>query len=137
MATLDHLTITVTRRHLMALGLAAAAGGRAAPALAAGSPPSASVVLRLPYARRIGPVRVPGGLELAGLRWPGAAHAHAELRTRTGPRGRWSPWMGLPAGHDHGPDGGHAHGTDPVWTGPAGEVELRLSRPVAGLVLHG
>src|SRR3954453_19945342 len=82
MATLDHLTITVTRRHLMALGLAAAAGGRAAPALAAGSPPSASVVLRLPYARRIGPVRVPGGLELAGLRWPGPAHLHGELRAR-------------------------------------------------------
>src|SRR3954469_12272725 len=102
-----------TRRDLMALGLAAAAGVRGAPALAAGSPRSASVVLRLPYARRIGPVRVPGGLELAGLRWPGRAHLHGELRARRR-GGRWTPWLPLHAGADHAPDGGTHRGTHPV-----------------------
>src|SRR5439155_4075090 len=69
----------LTRRRLIALGLATAAGARslaggAAPALAAaGSPRSASVVVRLPYARRVGPVALPGGPELAGLRRPAQA----------------------------------------------------------------
>src|SRR5437763_10757105 len=118
----------LTRRRLMALGLAAAAGVRAAPALAT-TPRSASLTVRLPYARRIGPLRIPGGLELAGLRWLGHAHVHAHLRARR-PGGRWTPWLPLPHGHAAG-------GTDPVWTGSADAVELRLSRPVAGLTLCG
>ena len=133
----------LTRRRLIALGLATAAGARslaggAAPALAAaGSPRSASVVVRLPYARRVGPVRVPGGLELAGLRWPGKAHLHGELRARR--RGEpWTPWLPLHGAGDHAPDGdAPGGGTDPVWTGRADEVELRLSRAVHGLALHG
>src|SRR4051812_19866606 len=133
--TLDH---EFTRRRVMALGLAAAAGARAAPALAAPARPrSALVVVRLPYARRIGPVRVAGGLELAGLRWPGRAHLHGELRARRRD-GRWTPWLPLHAAGDHGPDGRRAAGgTDPIWTGRATEVEVRLSRPLHGLVLHG
>src|SRR4051794_41907322 len=103
--TLTDPAIAVTRRHLMALGLAAAAGVRAAPALAAGAPRSASVVLRLPYARRIGPVRVPGGLELAGLRWPGHAHLHGELRARRRGR-RGQPWGPRHAGRDPRPAAG-------------------------------
>src|SRR5437764_4729517 len=132
-----HAEHEITRRRLVALGLAAAAGARAAPALAAAGPRSASVVVGLPYARRIGPVAVPGGLELAGLRWPGRAHLHGELRARR--RGaRWTPWLPLHSGGDHAPDHAPAaHGTDPVWTGRADEVELRLSRPVHGLALHG
>src|SRR3954452_22875684 len=127
----------ITRRRLMALGLAAAAGARVAPALAADAPRSASVVLRLPYARRIGPVAVPGGLELAGLRCPGRAHVHGELRARRR-GGRWTPWLPLHSGGDHAPDDAPAaHGTDPVWTGRADEVELRLSRALHGLALHG
>jgi hypothetical protein len=133
--TLDH---ELTRRRVMALGLAAAAGARAAPALAAPARPrSASVVVRLPYARRIGPVRVAGGLELAGLRWPGRAHAHGELRARRRD-GRWTPWLPLHSGDDHAPDGAaRTQGTDPVWFGRADLVEVRLSRPVHGLALHG
>src|SRR3954462_13860376 len=88
----------ITRRRLMALGLAAAAGARVAPALAADGPRSASVGVRLPSARHIGPVAIPGGLELAGLRWPGRAHVHGELRARRR-GGRWTPWPGRrPAG---------------------------------------
>src|SRR4051795_6108750 len=126
----------ITRRRLLALGLAAAAGARAASALAADGPRSASVVVRLPCARRIGPVAVPGGLELAGLRWPGRADLHGELRARRR-GGRWTPWLPLHSGGDHAPDGGTNGGTDPVWTGRADEVELRLSRALHGLALHG
>src|SRR6185503_6568273 len=141
--SLDDVTpdeLDITRRRLLALGLAAAGAhalGPVAPALAAG-PRTSSVRVRLPYARRIGPVRVPGGFELAGLRWgSGATHLHGELRARRR-GGRWTPWLPLHAGGDHGPDGGRpAHGTDPIWTGAADEVELRLSRPVHGLALHG
>src|SRR4051794_41902018 len=122
--TLTDPAIAVTRRHLMALGLAAAAGVRAAPALAAGAPRSASVVLRLPYARRIGPVRVPGGLELAGLRWPGRAHLHGELRARRR-GGRWTPGLPLHAGGDHAPDGGAHRRTAPRRARPARRAGVR------------
>jgi hypothetical protein len=130
----------ITRRRLLqmgALAVGAHALGPGATAMGATRPRSASVVVRLPYARRIGPVRVPGGLDLAGLRWPGAAHLHGEVRARrTG--GRWTPWLPLHSAADHGPDGHRgAGGTDPVWTGRSSEVELRLSRPLHGLVLHG
>src|SRR3954454_13854485 len=100
--TLDH---ELTRRRVMALGLAAAAGARAAPALAAPARPrSALVVVLLPYARRIGPVRVAGGLELGGLRWPGRGLGQGELRVRDRD-GRWTPWLPLHDGDDHAPDG--------------------------------
>jgi N-acetylmuramoyl-L-alanine amidase len=127
----------LTRRRLLALGVAAAGAQALEPAAALARPRAATVAVRLPRGRRLGPIDIPGGLELAGLRWPGDEHFHAELRSRRGPRGRWSQWLPLPHAHDHGPDFGVAHGTDPVWTGPAREIELRLSRPVDGLVLHG
>src|SRR3954471_1202031 len=127
----------ITRRRLLELGLLAAGAQALGPAAtafgASRGPRSSSVLVRLPPARRIGPVRVPGGLELAGLRWPGRAHVHAELRARRR-SGRWTPWLPLPHAGDHGPDGGARTGaTDPIWTGRADEVELRLSRPLAGL----
>jgi hypothetical protein len=129
----------ITRRRLLQLGALAAGAqalGPAATALGATGPRSASVAVRLPYARRIGPLHVPGGFELAGLRWPGAAHLHGELRARRRD-GRWTPWLPLHPAGDHGPDGGHTGGTDPIWTGRATDVELRLSRALHGLVLHG
>src|SRR2546423_8791232 len=130
---LDH---ELTRRRLMALGLAAAAASTRTPmsALAAArGPRTASVVLRLPYARRIGPIAVPGGLELAGLRWPGRAPMHGELRARSR-GGRWTPWLPLHAGGDHAPHRPPAAtGTDPGWTGLADAVELRPSRPLSRL----
>jgi hypothetical protein len=129
----------ITRRRLLQLGALAAGAqalGPAATALGATGPRSASVLVRLPYGRRIGPMRVPGGFELAGLRWPGRAHLHGELRVLRAD-GRWTSWMPLHAAGDHAPDGGGAGGTDPIWTGPATAFELRLSRALHGLVLHG
>ncbi|HEU4657794.1 MAG TPA: N-acetylmuramoyl-L-alanine amidase [Capillimicrobium sp.] len=132
----------LTRRRLLGLGLATAGAVAletvpAAGALAsAGAPTARSAVVRLPRARRIGPVRVPGGLDLAGLRWRGPAPARIELRARRG-RGRWTPWV--PAGPvaDHGPDRTAPNGaTDPVWFGRSDEVEIRLDRALDGLALH-
>jgi hypothetical protein len=93
-------------------------------------------VLRLPRGRRLDPIAVPGGFDLAGLRWRGAGHPRVELRARRA-GGRWTPW--LPAGHshDHGPDRVAAPtGTDPVWFGRSTEVEVRVDRPLDGLELH-
>ncbi len=127
----DHLT----RRRLLGAGLVAA-GALALPSGAAARPRAESSVLPLPRARRIGPVRVPGGLDLAGVRWHGHAHPRIELRARrTG--GRWTDWLPVGHAHDHGPDAvPAAPTTDPVWLGRSDEVELRLDRPLGGLELH-
>jgi len=99
-------------------------------------PTATSAAIGLPRATRIGPIDVPGGLDLAGLRWTGAAHPHIELRAQRA-SGRWTEWLPLAHAHDHGPDGGApAAATDPVWTGRARAVALRLDRPVDGLTLH-
>jgi len=89
----------LTRRRLLELGagaLGASALAPLEPALALAGPRATSRSLRLPYARRIGPLAVPGGFELAGLRWPGGGHVHALVRAR-GRGGRWTDWvpMGL------------------------------------------
>jgi N-acetylmuramoyl-L-alanine amidase len=133
----------LTRRRLVGFGLlgAGAVALEAVPgassALAAASGPRAtSAAIGLPSARRIGPIAVPGGFDLAGLRWSGAAHASIELRARRR-SGRWTQWLPVGHAHDHGPDAvAPASATDPVWTGRAEEVELRLSRPLRGLTLH-
>ena len=131
----------LTRRRLLGAGLGAAGMlvlDHTRPAGAWASTPRArSRSIALPYARRIGPVVVPGGLQLAGLRWPGGEHVDAELRARRS-GGPWGAWAPLGHAHDHAPDA-HAlrHGaTDPVWTGRADEVQVRLSRPLHGLRLQ-
>ena len=57
----------------------------------------------------------------------------AQVRTRTR-GGRWSRWAHLHVAGDHGPDAGRAAlGTDPVWTGAADELQLRLRGHARGL----
>ncbi len=120
----------------------------AAPALSLGPAAPQAVDFELPVrapagARAAGtrwtsPVlRAPKRFDLLGLRWRGdAGHVRAEVRVR--PRGgRWTGWTEAPDAHDHGPDGaGETHGTDPVWTGGADELQLRLRRRPAGLKVH-
>ena len=67
--------------------------------------------------------------EMIGIRGAGPG---AELRAR-GLDGRWSEWLPVHDGHDHGPDGAGASGvSDPIWTGPARAFELRSARPLRG-----
>jgi len=133
----------LTRRKLLGLGLLGAGAvviervPFAADALAAdGGLRARSAVFGLHDARRIGPIRVPGGFDLAGLKWAGHATPQIELRARRG-RGPWTPWLPVGHAHDHGPDATPPNAaTDPVWTGRADQVELRLSERVRGLTLH-
>ncbi|HWV84929.1 MAG TPA: N-acetylmuramoyl-L-alanine amidase [Capillimicrobium sp.] len=136
-------TPDLTRRRLLGLGLlgAGAVVLEAVPgadrALAAASGPRAvSAAVGVGSGRRLGPIRVPGGFDLAGLRWDGQAHARIELRARRR-GGRWTEWLPVGVAHDHGPDAIAPNpATDPVWTGRADEVELRLDRSLRGLTLH-
>ena len=133
----------LTRRRLLGLGLLGAGAivvervPFAADALAAdGHLRARSAVLGLHDARRLGPIRVPGGFDLAGLKWSGRAQPHIELRARR-KGGRWTEWLPMGHAHDHGPDATPANAaTDPIWTGRADEVELRLSQRLRGLTLH-
>jgi hypothetical protein len=126
----------LTRRSL--IGRAAAASGALltgsllAPRLVfAGDDGEAVFELAVP--RGGGPVETRRTFELLGLR---AAGGDAEARAR-GLDGRWSEWLPVHAGHDHGPDRsrsavGGSHLSDPVWTGPATAFELRSKRPLHG-----
>lgn len=133
----------LTRRRLLGLGLLSAGAvvlesvpGAGQALAAAGRPRATSAALGLPQGRRLGPIAVPGGFDLAGLRWHGTRHPRIELRARRR-GGRWTEWLAVGHAHDHGPDAIAPNAaTDPVWTGRAHEVELRLDRRVPGLTLH-
>jgi hypothetical protein len=134
----------LTRRRLLGLGLLTAGavwleavpGAPSAFARTGRGPTATTAAIGLPRATRIGPVDVPGGFDLAGLRWSGHAHPRIERRARR-PGGRFTEWLPVAHAHDHGPDGaGPASATDPVWTGRSRAVELRLDRPVDGLTLQ-
>ena len=81
-------------------------------------------------------LRAPARFELVGLRWSGRQRPRVQLRTRR-QGGRWSEWHGLPAAGDHAPDGAPPlPGTEPAWTGPADELQLRVDRRVSGARAH-
>ena len=134
-----------TRRQALALGAAALAlagvrSRREAVAAAAGPD-----TFELPVPRRRGARRRaaaggrPGSCARRGAStWPasaGRAAASVEVELRARRRGgRWTRWVALPGAGDHGPDAGSAHaGTEPAWTGPADELQLRLRGDARGL----
>jgi hypothetical protein len=73
---------------------------------------------------------------LAGVRWAAPRHADIELRTRRH-GGRWGPWgVASSAGHEGdavpaGPVRGQIG--EPLWTGPATELQLRARGAVRGV----
>lgn len=80
-----------------------------------------------------------GRFEAVGVEWQHPRQARIELRART-PNGAWSPWVvASTLGHDS--DGiaevGHTGRLfgEPIWTGPADQVQLRSDRPVQGVRL--
>jgi len=127
----------ITRRRALALAAAAGVGSllaplRALPALAALSPRPRG------FGLTVTPADFDGGrtsrvlrarrFDVVGVRGFG----RVEIRVRA--RGAaWSAWIPLAAHGDHAPDTGTGeHASDPIWTGGADELQLRLARPPSG-----
>ncbi len=74
---------------------------------------------------------------LAGIQWRDPSAAQIQLRARRS-GGRWSPWAQASVrGHEPDrPGGGEVQFGEPVWFGPADEVQLRSADAAAGVRLH-
>ena len=77
------------------------------------------------------------GFVLAGIEWADPAAAQVELRARRS-GGRWSPWAQASVrGHEPDrPGGGDIQFGEPLWFGPADEVQLRSPAAVGGVRVH-
>jgi hypothetical protein len=87
--------------------------------------------------RRARVVAAPGRFVLAGVQWAGPRSPGIELRARVHEAG-WSRWAAAST-LGHGPDRSAPSEPligEPVWTGPAGFVELRAEQPVHDVLLH-
>ena len=87
------------------------------------------------------PIIAPDVFSLVGVEWSGPTGARIELRTRAvgaSAGADWSRWITASVG-GHGPDrqrAGSKQFGEPIWTGPAVEVQLRSPGPVQGVRLH-
>lgn len=79
-------------------------------------------------------LKAPKRFDLLGLKWRSAGHVEAKVRVRKA-GGRWSRWTPAPDMHD-GPDGVTLRGSEPVWTGPSDELQLRMRHRPRGLKVH-
>ncbi len=145
----------LTRRSLALGALGAGAGAIAAQPLAAvaalASPPRTPVFTlelgnlvagRSRADRAAGwlvgaPARTPRRFELLGVEWDGPPRARIQARVRLG-AGRWCAWTTVPAGGGHAPDAIRRARliSDPIWTGPADELQLRASVALRGVRAH-
>ncbi|MBV9803755.1 MAG: N-acetylmuramoyl-L-alanine amidase [Solirubrobacterales bacterium] len=92
------------------------------------------------------PIAAPGVFSLVGVQWRTPTGARIELRTRRAPGAPWGPWVSAAVrGHDGdgsaeaGAGAGAARADEfgePIWTGPAAEVQLRSAGVVEGVRLH-
>jgi len=84
-------------------------------------------------------IAAPRRFALVGVEWDGATTVGIELRTRVTEHAAWSPWA-LASVLGHGPDRVSATGSrlfgEPIWTGPADEVQLRVAGVAHGVRLH-
>jgi N-acetylmuramoyl-L-alanine amidase len=132
----------LTRRSVLGGAAAAGAASLIAPAADvaaafAGNPPRVFSRWVGDLAGASGAVSAPRPFAMLGVEWAGPRGPRIELRTRA-PGARWSPWARastLGHGPDRPGDGGKLFG-EPIWTGPADQVQVRSSAPVKGLRLH-
>jgi hypothetical protein len=130
----------LTRRGAIALGAASAATLMLRPLASPGDAVAAdgteAFTLRVPGAafgpggtsRPVSPGRA---FSLVGLLDPGR-HPAVEVRARR-EGGSWTSWAPMRESVDHGPDGGgRPLASEPVWTGPCDEVQLRAGGRVGG-----
>jgi hypothetical protein len=132
----------LTRRQALKLGAAAAALGalRPADAVAARAPQAFALDLDGGDAaaaaagwRTTRIYDAPRRFDLVGLTWARGAGLDVQLRARRR-GGAWTRWTHLHAAADHGPDGrDRVPGTDPVWTGSADQIQLRVRGAARGL----
>ena len=116
------------------------------PAGALGNPPAQGGGFAKIFSRSVGslgagreshPIIAPQVFSLVGVEWSGTEGARIELRARS-LGGSWSPWVPasvLGHGPDRAPVGEEQFG-EPVWTGPADQVQLRSAGAVSGVRLH-
>ena len=128
----DH---TLTRRRALALGAVAGAGTLlAGPARAFARPPAKASSFGLTVSPRDFDggtsriLRAPRSFDLLGVRGADAVRGRLEVRARRR-GGVWSRWTPLDVHGEHAPDtyriaAGH-RASDPVWTGPSDELQLR------------
>ncbi len=132
----DHLhDHRLTRRRALALGALAGAGSL----VRAGSDPLGALAAPRSHAMLVAPqafgasgrtaaLRAPRSFVLLGIRDPQGLGVGIDVRARRA-GGAWSRWFHLHAHGDHAPDGtAPERATDPVWTGPADELQLRARR---------
>ena len=79
-------------------------------------------------------VDAPLPFHLVGLQW--AAPVAPRLAVRTAAAGAWAQAGATSHAPDHVASGAGAHYGDPVWTGRAQQLQLRLPAPVRGVVAH-
>lgn len=119
----------ITRRRAVALGAATGVAAMAPRALlpeAAGASTGVTMLqIDGSHLAGRGQVLRPGrSFALVGLRGRGLGRASVAIRVRRAGAG-WGPWLPLVAG-SHGPDDAASPTTtEPVWTGPADELQLR------------
>jgi len=85
-------------------------------------------------------IAAPRRFALVGVEWRGPAAARISLRTRAGRDGSWGPWA-VASVLGHGPDrvvgeAGSGLFGEPVWTGPASDVQLRVAGVARGVRVH-
>ena len=129
---------SLTRRHALRMGAAAAATGLLTPRAATAAScriPTFEVGLGDAAGwRTFDVMRAPRRFDMLGLRWASAGDdVRAEIRAR--PRdGGWTPWTRLHRLGDHGPDSGRGlEGTEPCWTDTADFFQVRVRGRARGL----
>lgn len=80
-------------------------------------------------ALRSGVISTAKRFDLVGLKWRASEHVRAQIRVRS-TSGAWSHWTAM--GDEHRA----SRGTEPVWTGRADALQLRLDRVPPGLRAH-
>jgi hypothetical protein len=83
------------------------------------------------------PIEAPRRFALAGVEWAGPSVPRIELRARVTGRA-WTAWgLASSAGHDPDrPPSGDRRFGEPLWTGPADQVQLHTDRAVGAVRLH-
>ncbi|HXD66536.1 MAG TPA: N-acetylmuramoyl-L-alanine amidase [Solirubrobacteraceae bacterium] len=131
----------LTRRDVLSGAAAVGLGGAIAPSAALAKGRASGRVFSVAVGRLVAGTSpaITAGRQfvLAGIQWTEPAAAQIELRARRS-GGPWSPWAQASVrGHEPDrPGGAEAQFGEPVWFGPADEVQLRSAGAVAEVRVH-